>query len=146
MGGRGFGIEPDAANFIARKSNPFARLKYKWELSRVEEISLGIEGNVNSIDRTSADYMGMLATVINSLALQSSLEKRGLSTRVQTSISMHEIAEPFIQRRAVRHLEKGRVVIFSGGTGNPYFTNHTAAALRALEISADVNIKSTKVD
>jgi uridylate kinase len=90
--------------------------------------------------------MGMLATVINSLALQSALERYGIPTRVQTSIEMHEIAEPFIQRRALRHLEKGRIVIFAGGTGNPYFTTDTAAALRAMEIKADVIMKATKVD
>ena len=98
------------------------------------------------MDRTTADYMGMLATVINSLALQSALEMRGLPTRVQSSIEMREIAEPFIQRKAVRHLEKGRIVIFAGGTGNPYFSTDTAASLRAMEIQADVIMKATKVD
>jgi len=147
MGRRGFGIDPDAANFIAREIKSVCALKVQVGIVvGGGNIFRGIEGNVNSIDRTSADYMGMLATVINSLALQSSLEKQGLSTRVQTSISMHEIAEPFIQRRAVRHLEKGRVVIFAGGTGNPYFTTDTAAALRAMEIRADVIMKATKVD
>ena len=106
----------------------------------------GLEADSKGIDSTSADYMGMLATVINSLALQSALEMRGLPTRVQSSIEMHEIAEPFIQRKAVRHLEKGRIVIFAGGTGNPYFTTDTAAALRAMEIKADVIMKATKVD
>jgi uridylate kinase len=98
------------------------------------------------MDRTSADYMGMLATVINSIALQSALEKKGVITRVLSAIEMKEVAEPFIQRRAVRHLEKGRVVIFAGGTGNPYFTTDTAASLRAIEIKADVILKATKVD
>jgi uridylate kinase len=98
------------------------------------------------MDRTTADYMGMLATVINSLALRSALEERGLPTRVQSSIEMREIAEPFIQRRAIRHLEKGRIVIFAGGTGNPYFSTDTAAALRAVEIRADVIMKATRVD
>jgi uridylate kinase len=98
------------------------------------------------MDRTSADYMGMLATVINSLALQSALERLGVVTRVQTAISMNQVAEPFIQRRAIRHLEKGRVVIFAAGTGNPYFTTDTAATLRAVEIKADVILKATKVD
>jgi uridylate kinase len=106
----------------------------------------GIEASARGMDRTTADYMGMLATVINSLALQSALEERGLPTRVQSSIEMHEIAEPFIQRRAIRHLEKGRIVIFAGGTGNPYFSTDTAAALRAVEIRADVIMKATKVD
>ncbi|HWT83062.1 MAG TPA: UMP kinase, partial [Candidatus Methylomirabilis sp.] len=98
------------------------------------------------MDRSSADYMGMLATVMNGLALQDSLEKAGVDTRVQTAIEMREVAEPFIRRRALRHLEKGRVVIFVGGTGNPYFTTDTAAALRAMEINADVVFKATKVD
>ena len=98
------------------------------------------------IDRASADYMGMLATVINGLALQDALEKVGVDTRVQTAIEMREVAEPFIRRRAVRHLEKRRVVIFAAGTGNPYFTTDTAAALRAMEISAEVVFKATKVD
>ena len=98
------------------------------------------------MDRASADYMGMLATVINGLALQSGLEKIGVDTRVQTAIDMREVAEPFIRRRALRHLEKGRVVIFVGGTGNPYFTTDTTAALRAMEIGADVVLKATKVD
>jgi uridylate kinase len=98
------------------------------------------------MDRTSADHMGMLATVINSLALQDALEKKGLQTRVQTAISMHEVAEPYILRRAVRHLEKGRVVIFGAGTGNPYFTTDTAAVLRAQEIHAEILLKATKVD
>jgi uridylate kinase len=98
------------------------------------------------MDRTTADYMGMLATVINSLALQNALERRGVATRVQTAIEMREIAEPFIQRRAIRHLEKGRVVIFAAGTGNPYFTTDTAATLRAVEIRAEILLKATKVD
>jgi len=106
----------------------------------------GVEASAKGMDRTSADYMGMLATVINSLALQSAFETSGIATRVQTAIAMREIAEPFIQRRAVRHLEKGRIVIFAAGTGNPYFTTDTAAVLRAMEIKADVIMKATKVD
>ncbi|SEM60798.1 uridylate kinase [Syntrophus gentianae] len=106
----------------------------------------GVEASAEGMDRTSADYMGMLATVINSLALQSAFEGVGIATRVQTAIAMREIAEPFIQRRAMRHLEKGRVVIFAAGTGNPYFTTDTAAVLRAMEIKADVIMKATKVD
>jgi uridylate kinase len=98
------------------------------------------------MERASADHMGMLATVINSLALQDALEKNGLETRVQTAISMHEVAEPYILRRAIRHLERGRVVIFGAGTGNPYFTTDTAAVLRAQEVHAEILLKATKVD
>ena len=106
----------------------------------------GIQGKEGGIERTQADYMGMLATMINSMALQAALEKAGLSTRLQSAIEMKEIAEPFIRRRAVRHLEKGRVVIFGAGTGNPYFTTDSAASLRAIEINADVILKGTRVD
>lgn len=106
----------------------------------------GVAASADGMDRASADYMGMLATCINSLALQDALEKAHVPTRVQTAIEMHEIAEPYIRRRAIRHLEKGRVVIFGAGTGNPYFTTDTAAALRAMEINAEVLMKATKVD
>ncbi|HAV63774.1 MAG TPA: UMP kinase [Verrucomicrobiales bacterium] len=106
----------------------------------------GLQGSEKGIERATGDYMGMLATIINSLALQDALEKQGVQTRVQSAISMSQIAEPFIRRRAVRHLEKGRVVIFGGGTGNPYFSTDTAAALRANEIGANVILKATKVD
>lgn len=106
----------------------------------------GIQGKEGGIERTQADYMGMLATMINSMALQSALEKAGLSTRLQSAIEMKAVAEPFIRRRAVRHLEKGRVVIFGAGTGNPYFTTDSAASLRAIEINADVILKGTRVD
>lgn len=106
----------------------------------------GVAASIAGMDRASSDYMGMLATCINSLALQDALEKQGLDTRVQTAIEMAEIAEPYIRRKAIRHLEKGRIVIFAAGTGNPYFTTDTAAALRAMEINADVIIKATKVD
>ena len=106
----------------------------------------GAQISENGIDRVTADYMGMLATVINALAFQSALEHAGVDTRVQTAIKMEQLAEPYIKRRAIRHLEKGRVVIFAGGTGNPYFTTDTAAALRAIEIEADVVMKGTKVD
>jgi uridylate kinase len=106
----------------------------------------GLKGSERGIERATGDYMGMLATVINALALQDALEKIGVATRVQTAISMAQVAEPFIRRRAVRHLEKGRVVIFGGGTGNPYFSTDTAAALRANEIGAEVILKATKVD
>jgi len=106
----------------------------------------GTSASANGIDRTTADYIGMLATIMNALSLQNSLEEIGVITRVQTAISMQEVAEPFIRRKAVRHLEKGRVVIFAGGTGNPYFTTDTAAALRALEIDSEIIFKATKVD
>jgi uridylate kinase len=106
----------------------------------------GLSSQAKEMDRVQADYMGMLATVINSLALQDALEKNGMETRVMTAIEIREVAEPFIRRRAVRHLEKGRVVIFAGGTGNPYFTTDTAAVLRAVEIEADTIIKGTRVD
>src|SRR5260370_648460 len=106
----------------------------------------GVAGSVEGMDRASADYMGMLATAINALALQDALEKQGVFTRVQSAIKMEQIAEPYIRRRAVRHLEKGRVVIFAGGTGNPYFTTDTAASLRAMQIHAEVILKATKVD
>lgn len=106
----------------------------------------GLSGSVRGTERATGDYMGMLATVINALALQDALEKQGVPTRVQSAITMAQVAEPFIRRRAVRHLEKGRVVIFGGGTGNPYFSTDTAAALRANEIAAEVVLKATKVD
>jgi uridylate kinase len=106
----------------------------------------GVSGATEGMDRASADYMGMLATVINSMALQDALEKIGVQTRIQTAIEMHQVGEPYIRRRAIRHLEKGRVVIFAAGTGNPYFTTDTAASLRAMEIHADVLLKATKVD
>jgi uridylate kinase len=106
----------------------------------------GLQGSEKGIERATGDYMGMLGTVINALALQDALEKQGVATRVQSAIAMSQVAEPFIRRRAVRHLEKGRVVIFGGGTGNPYFSTDTTAALRAAEVGADVILKATKVD
>jgi uridylate kinase len=106
----------------------------------------GVAASARGMDRSTADYMGMLATVINALALQDALEQQGVATRVLTAIEMRAVAEPFIRRRAIRHLEKGRVVVFAAGTGNPYFTTDTAAALRAMEIKADVILKATKVD
>ena len=106
----------------------------------------GVADQAKDMDRVSADHMGMLATVINALALQDALEKQSVYTRVQTAIEMNQVAEPFIRRRAIRHLEKGRVVIFAGGTGNPYFSTDTAASLRAMEINADAILKATKVD
>jgi uridylate kinase len=106
----------------------------------------GVADQAKNMDRVSADHMGMLATVINALALQDALEKQNVFTRVQTAIEMNQVAEPFIRRRAIRHLEKGRIVIFAGGTGNPYFSTDTAASLRAMEIKADAILKATKVD
>ena len=106
----------------------------------------GVSGSARGMDRATADYMGMIATLMNGLALQDAFEKAGVHTRVQTAIEMQEVAEPYIRRRAIRHLEKGRVVIFAGGTGNPYFTTDTTAALRAMEIDAEVIMKATKVD
>jgi uridylate kinase len=146
-GERGFGIEPSVVDGLTE------------EVKRVHEmgVSLGLVvggGNIvrgaiasqKGMDRVSADYMGMLATIINAMALQDMLERKGVETRVMTAIRMEELAEPYIRRRAMRHLEKGRVVLFAGGTGNPYFSTDTAAVLRAIEMEADVIIKATKVD
>ncbi|MBN1364853.1 MAG: UMP kinase [Syntrophaceae bacterium] len=147
LGKRSTGVDPEVANYIADEIKSLADIGVQLGIVvGGGNIFRGIEASSKGIDRTTADYMGMLATVINSLALQSALEERGLPTRVQSSIEMQEIAEPFIQRRAVRHLEKGRIVIFAGGTGNPYFSTDTAAALRAVEIRADVIMKATKVE
>ncbi|NPV03297.1 MAG: UMP kinase [Syntrophaceae bacterium] len=147
MGGRSFGIDPAVVRNIAGEIRDAVRMGV--EMGVViggGNIFRGVEGSARGMERTQADYMGMLATVINSLALQSVLESMGVKCRVQTAIEMREVAEPFIRRRASRHLEKGRVVIFAAGTGNPYFTTDTAAALRAAEIQADVILKATKVD
>jgi uridylate kinase len=147
LGKQSTGVDPDVANYIADEIKSLSDLKIQIGIViGGGNIFRGIEASAKGMDRTTADYMGMLATVINSLALQSALEMHGLPTRVQSSIEMREIAEPFIQRKAVRHLEKGRIVIFAGGTGNPYFSTDTAAALRAMEIRADVIMKATKVD
>lgn len=147
LGKQSSGVDPEVANYIAEEIKSVSDLKVQiCIVVGGGNIFRGLEASSKGMDRTSADYMGMLATVINSLALQSALERRGISTRVQCSIEMREIAEPFIQRKAVRHLEKGRIVIFAGGTGNPYFTTDTAASLRAMEINADVIMKATKVD
>ncbi len=147
LGKQSSGVDPEVANFIAEEIKSVADLKIQIAIViGGGNIFRGLEASSKGMDRTSADYMGMLATVINSLALQSALEMRDIPTRVQSSIEMREIAEPFIQRRAIRHLEKGRIVIFAGGTGNPYFTTDTAASLRAMEINADVIMKATKVD
>ena len=147
LGEGSFGISSDVVRLIAEEIKEIVNLGV--QLGVViggGNIFRGVEADVMGIDRTSADYMGMLATVINSLALQNALENIGVDTRVQSAIEMKEIAEPYIKRRAVRHLEKGRVVIFAAGTGNPYFTTDTAASLRAVEIQADVIMKATKVD
>jgi len=143
----GYGINPDSADDIAE------RLKAVHELG--VDIALvigagnlwrGSSGLERGMDRATADYMGMLATVMNALALMDAMERMGMYTRVQSAVEMHAVAEPYIRRRAIRHLEKGRVVILGGGTGNPFFSTDTAAALRAMEIGADVLIKATKVD
>lgn len=147
MGDQGFGIDPDTIAFVA--GEVLSAVELGVEVAIVVgggNIFRGIAASSFGMDRASADHMGMLATLINSLALQDALEKKGIQTRVQTAISMQEVAEPYILRRALRHLEKGRVVIFAAGTGNPYFTTDTAAALRANEIHADVLLKATKVD
>ena len=147
LGNQSSGVDPEVANYIAAEIKSLADLNVQIGIVvGGGNIFRGLEASSKGMDRTSADYMGMLATVINSLALQSALEMHGIPTRVQSSIEMREIAEPFIQRKAIRHLEKGRIVIFAGGTGNPYFTTDTAASLRAMEIKADVIMKATKVD
>ncbi|MBI4690495.1 MAG: UMP kinase [Nitrospirae bacterium] len=147
MGERGFGIDPTTVDYIAKEIKKVVNLGA--EISIViggGNIFRGVEASVKGMERASADYMGMLATVINALALQNALEKNNIPTRVQSAIEMRELAEPYIRRRAMRHLEKGRIVIFAAGTGNPYFTTDTAAALRGMEIGADVILKATKVD
>src|SRR6201994_3268211 len=144
---QGFGVSTERIHEIAA------------EISEVQKLGIeigivvgggnffrGVAQQAKDMDRVSADHMGMLATVINSLALQDALEKQGVHTRVQSAIEMNQVAEPFIRRRAMRHMEKGRIVIFAGGTGNPYFSTDTAASLRAMEIKADVILKATKVD
>ena len=146
-GESGVGICPDAIHRMARQIVRVRRLGVQVVIVvGGGNIFRGRPGSERGIERATGDYMGMLATVINALALQDALEKMGMPTRVQSAITMHQIAEPFIRRRAVRHLEKGRVVIFGGGTGNPYFSTDTAAALRAKEIGAEVILKATKVD
>ena len=147
MGEQSFGIDPEMINRIAAEVKDVHALGV--EVAIVVgggNLFRGVALSAKGMDRASADYMGMLATIMNSLAMQDALEKQGIFTRVMTAIEMHEIAEPFIRRRAIRHLEKGRLVIFAAGTGNPYFTTDSAAALRALEIKADVILKGTKVD
>jgi uridylate kinase len=147
MGDGKYGISPKTLQQIAGEVKEVIELGV--EVGIViggGNIFRGVSASTEGMDRASADYMGMLATVINALALQDSLEKLGVFTRVQSAIDMQQLAEPYIRRRAVRHLEKGRVVIFAAGTGNPYFTTDTAASLRAMEIHAEVILKATKVD
>jgi uridylate kinase len=147
MGDQSYGVDPATVDYIAREIKDAVSMGV--EIAIViggGNIFRGVEASVKGIERASADYMGMLATVINALALQNYLEKYGIPTRVQSAIEMKELAEPYIRRKAVRHLEKGRTVVFAAGTGNPYFTTDTAASLRAMEIGADVILKATKVD
>lgn len=147
MGNRGYGIDAATVDFMAKEIKDVASMGI--QISIViggGNIFRGVQGSLEGMERASADYMGMLATVINALALQNALEKYDLPTRVQSAIEMQELAEPYIRRKAMRHLEKGRIVIFAAGTGNPYFTTDTAAALRAMEIGAQVILKGTKVD
>ena len=148
LGGEsGVGICPEAIHDMARQIGEVRQLGVEIVIVvGGGNIFRGLTGSERGIERATGDYMGMLATVINGLALQDALEKNGVPTRVQSAITMAQVAEPFIRRRAVRHLEKGRVVIFGGGTGNPYFSTDTAAALRANEIGAEVILKATKVD
>jgi len=145
--GREKGIDPEVITGIASEIKEVVDLGVQVALViGGGNIFRGLAASSKGMDRASADYMGMLATVMNSLAMQDALEKQGVVTRVQSAIEMQQVAEPYIRRRAVRHLEKGRVVIFSAGTGNPYFTTDTAASLRAMEINAEVILKATKVD
>jgi len=147
MGDQQFGVDPVVATRIARDVGEIQGLGVETAIViGGGNIFRGLAASARGMDRATADYMGMLATVINALALQDALEQHGVNTRVVTAIEMRAVAEPFIRRRAIRHLEKGRVVIFAGGTGNPYFTTDTAAALRAMEIKAEVILKGTKVD
>ncbi len=147
MGRQNFGVEPDMVHRVAQEIHEVQGLGVQvGVVVGGGNFIRGVAASASGIDRVVADHMGMLATVINGLALQDALEKCGCHTRVVTAIEIREIAEPFIRRRAIRHMEKGRVVIFAAGTGNPYFSTDTAAALRAMEIKADVILKATKVD
>jgi uridylate kinase len=147
MGDQGFGISSEMIEYVAEEVQSTMDLGIQMAIVvGGGNIFRGIAASSYGMDRTSADHMGMLATVINSLALQDAMEKKGIQTRIQTAISMHEVAESYILRRAIRHLEKQRVVIFAAGTGNPYFTTDTAAVLRAKEVHADILLKATKVD
>jgi len=146
-GSNGVGIDPDRADDIALRVRDVHQLGVDIAIViGAGNLWRGRTGLDRGMDRATADYMGMLATVMNALALMDAMERIGLVTRVQSAIEMHAVAEPYIRRRAIRHLEKGRVVILGGGTGNPYFSTDTAAALRAMEVDADVLIKATKVD
>ena len=146
-GEQGYGIDPFTITTIAEEIKEVVECGVQLALViGGGNIFRGLAASSKGMDRASADYMGMLATMINSLAMQDALEKVGVYTRVQSAIAMQEVAEPYIRRRAIRHLEKGRVVIFGAGTGNPYFTTDTAASLRAMEIGSDVILKGTKVD
>ncbi len=146
-GGDRFGIQPEMIDLIAEQIREMTKLGVETAVViGGGNIFRGIAGHTSGMERTSADYMGMLATVLNALALQNVLEGKGVDTRVQSAIEMKELAESYIRRRAIRHLEKKRVVIFAAGTGNPYFSTDTAAVLRAMEINADVVLKGTKVD
>ena len=147
MGEQPYGIDPAVATRIAQDIAEIQSLGVQTAIViGGGNIFRGLAASAKGMDRSTGDYMGMLATVINALALQDALEKNGVPTRVLTAIEMRSVAEPFIRRRAVRHLEKGRVVVFAAGTGNPYFTTDTAAALRAMEMKAEVILKGTKVD
>ena len=147
MGEQNYGIDPAVANRIAEDVSEIQRLGIQTSIViGGGNIFRGLAASARGMDRATADYMGMLATVINALALQDALEQQNVITRVVSAIEMRQVAEPFIPRRATRHLEKGRVVIFAAGTGNPYFTTDTAAALRAMEIKAEAILKGTKVD
>ena len=146
-GGQGYGIEPEVLVRIANEVKDVATLGVQVAIViGGGNIFRGVAASAEGMDRATADYMGMLATIINALALQDGLEKAGVQTRVLSAIEMRAVAEPYIRRRAIRHLEKGRVVIFAAGTGNPFFTTYTAGALRAVEIGADAIMKATKVD
>jgi len=147
MGEQTYGIDPEVATQIAKDVSEIQGMGVETAIViGGGNIFRGVAASARGMDRATADYMGMLATIINALALQDALEKQGVATRVVTAIEMRSVAEPFIRRRAIRHLEKRRVVVFGGGTGNPYFSTDTAAALRAMEIKADVILKATKVD
>ncbi len=147
MGDQGYGIDPIVATQVAREIGEIQTMGVETAVViGGGNIFRGLTASARGMDRATADYMGMLATVINALALQDALEQQGVVTRVVTAIEMRSVAEPFIRRRAIRHLEKGRVVLFGAGTGNPYFSTDTAAALRAMEIKADVILKATRVD
>jgi uridylate kinase len=147
MGGRPYGIDPAVTAQIAREIGELQELGVQTAIViGGGNIFRGLAASARGMDRATGDYMGMLATVINALALQDALEQQGIVTRVMSAIEMRAVAEPFIRRRAMRHLEKGRALVFAAGTGNPYFTTDTAAALRAMEIKADVIMKATKVD